>query len=364
MIVRKGNPFIEVSRYYDLESLFHDLTECKDSKSSLSLTEQIYICGLLSGCTPTQISDKIGYSPASLRVELCRVGYPMIAKLTGEDKIKWQDVPRLLEHYKYPKLKVLRQDMFNIPFSLNINSSNQFKVTYVISVIEKSQETQKKLNDSDKSLMMKLVEEGKDLSSKDPYGAIKISLKALKIHGFQIAAIVNIIHFYDRLEQYYNSFAVCDLVLLMLKNDSELTLKDLSIEEKNEEQKKYYAQTYTYLGKTMYELAKKDKICSCVKTAYDFYNEALYFSPYNAIVSSNIVDLHTMAIKNDFFNEIETKNQFILAEKAMENLITVAHNPKSNFKQYKDRIINDAVLYCDGLDPWWQKKLEILKSLD
>jgi hypothetical protein len=207
MIVRKGNPFIEVSRYYDLESLFHDLTECKDSKSSLSLTEQIYICGLLSGCTPTQISDKIGYSPASLRVELCRVGYPMIAKLTGEDKIKWQDVPRLLEHYKYPKLKVLRQDMFNIPFSLNINSSNQFKVTYVISVIEKSQETQKKLNDSDKSLMMKLVEEGKDLSSKDPYGAIKISLKALKIHGFQIAAIVNIIHFYDRLEQYYNSFS-------------------------------------------------------------------------------------------------------------------------------------------------------------
>jgi hypothetical protein len=356
------NPFIKISLKYDLNLLFQDLAEQKIPKSPLTLLEEICICGFLSNYTPTQISKGTNYNAKSLQVMLSKVLYHLISRLTGEDKIKYQEIAMLLEDYKHPELEVLKQSILSF-LSQNKKSSNQFKVTHVISTIKKAQETQKELSDSDKLSVKKLVEEGQCLASKDPYGAIKIFLNALRIHSFQMAAIVNIIHCYDKLEQYHNSFAVCDLVLLMLKNDLELTLIDLSVKGKNEEKKKYYVQIYTYLGKIMFDLAKENKNCSYIEDCHYFFNQALYHSPYSAIASSNMVDMHIKAISYGFFSNIEAQNQWDIAEKAMESLLVVAANPKSDFKQYKNKIVNDATLYCAGLDDWWQDALKSLTLL-
>lgn len=352
------NPFIKIFLEYDLNSLLQDLAEQKGSP--LTSLEKICICGLLSKLTPTQISEKTNYSAKSLQVELSRTIYPLISRLTGEEKIKYQDVSVLLEGYKHPKLEILDQNTL-ITLSQNKSTSNQLKVTYIISTIKEGQKTQKELSDSDGLLMFELVKEGQCLTIKDPYGAIKVFLKALKMHPFQMAAIVNIIQSYDRMGQYYNSFAMCDLVLSTLRDDLKLTLIKLSAEEKDKEKNRFYMQIYTYLGNTMFDLAKESKNCSYITNSHDFYNKALSYSPYSAMVSSNMVDLRLMAIRNSFYSKIETHNQFNVAKKAMECLLIVAVDPASDFKQYKDKIVNDAILYCDGLDDWWQNALKSLK---
>lgn len=362
MTFKKYNPFTNISLYWNLELLFQDITEIK--KSSLTLFEETCVCGLLSGYPPTKIASEIGYTPNSLKVEISRRIYPYISELTGEDKVSWGSVPMLLEDYKHPELKFLSQNLFNLPFSRQIKTTNQLNITHIINIINEAQKTKKILNDSDKLLVNNLVKEGQSIVVKDPYSAIKLFLKAIKIHPFQLSAIVNIIHCYDQLELYYNCFATCDLVLWMLDCDTEITMKDLSASEKYQDQKEYYAKIYTYLGKAVYELAKESKNCLHTKIAYDFFSDSLYHVPYDVIASSNIVDLHITATKNDLLSLEEIQNHHNLAEKAMETLLAVARNPKSNFEKYKAKVIEDAILYCTGLDFQWQQQLENLKSLN
>jgi hypothetical protein len=360
MAFEKYNPFTNTFLFWDLKTLFQDLAKIKGS--SLTLFEETCICGLLSGYPPTKIADKIPYNLNSLKVAMTRTIYGYISDLTDSKSVSWGSVTIVLEDYKHPELKVLEQHLLSLPFSQKTKNSS--KVTDIIKTIEDAQKMQKELTDSDIQLVKKYVTEGQCLTIKDPDGAIKLFLKALEVHAFQVAAIENIIHCYDKLGQYYNSFVVCDLVLWMLRSDMELTMEALSTSEKYQIKQNCYTKIYRYLGSAMSELAEKNRNCLYTKIAYDFYDDALHHLPYDVITSSDIVDLFIMTTKNDSLNAEETQKYYGLAQKAMEVLLVVARNPKSNFEKYKTKVIEQATRYCTGLDPEWQEQLKNLESLN
>jgi len=107
-----GNPFSEISAYWNLDKLFKDLEDIKGIE--LNLTEKLILQGLLCGYNPAEIANSICQSRRAVRVTLSRRHYRYIESLvynrTGSTvRVAWNCVPQLLERLGY-KLRLLVEE--------------------------------------------------------------------------------------------------------------------------------------------------------------------------------------------------------------------------------------------------------------
>lgn len=347
--------------YWDLKSLFNDLQAMKCAP--LTPCEKTIICGLLSGSSPATIAFAIKWNSNSLKVALSREIYPLVVDLMlskkkwekkPKKKMTWNLVPLLLEDlgYKHPELKILDQNLLNLPFPEVSQADYQIKVAHVIKIIESAQKEQKSSKFSCLEKEQAFLEARKISEAKNYLDAISAYIKAIEMDPFNVFIIVNMVRCYDRMGAYYNSLSTCDLALQMLCEwEDEASKKEQTVK------------VYNHVSGAIHELARDTKDPSHIKMAYDLYHDALYNSPYDALIHYNLVELFVTAFKVDSFSDFERENYLDNAKNGMRKLQIVANNQESNFSHYKDAIINDLTSFCQGLDPWWEKQIDNLRSI-
>lgn len=354
--------FIDAQMYWDLDALYTDIALIKRIK--LTEWEKNCLCGLLCGYHPEAIASKIFWTASALRTELSRRLYPYISTLVGEDKIAWHRVAKLLEKagYKYPALKILKRDLLTLNFFSNSNYNSQvIRASVIIDSLEKHFFKDKSsivvnFNEiSNLEAQKKLIQQG-DKSSKDGNfsNAINSYQKVLMLNPSLVGVLIKIARCYDRLQLYKDSLFICDYALYHLEKNKSKSLSDTNTHK---------TEIYNFLAGIFHELALNTYHSSYVKTAFEIYQQALYFSPWDTIVAWNIVDFFISVFQDSSLTPEEQNEYIARAKKALYDFQGTASRPESKFKLDREAIILDAERSFEGLDEWWQEQLNELKSL-
>ena len=96
--------FIEAGKVFDLEKLYDDLATVKGK--GLTITEKVYLRGLLCGHSPAEIADKLNKARNSVAVNLSSTLYPYLKQLLNKETRRinnWRNVVQWLREAGYER---------------------------------------------------------------------------------------------------------------------------------------------------------------------------------------------------------------------------------------------------------------------
>jgi tetratricopeptide (TPR) repeat protein len=351
--------FLHAKIHWDLDSLYADLTSIK----TLELTDWEKNClrGLLCGIHPETIASKMFWTISALKTELSRRLYPYISILVDEKIMAWHKVPKLLEKagYKYPEIRSLSKELFNLEFLSNPNSSfKSIGASTIIELLEKKNmansaiEPDRSRELSDRELD-RIVEGDCYLKAEDFIEAIDCYRNALTIDPLNFSVLIKVAKCYERLEFYRDALFICDFALDRIERD----------ENKSHLQKTYNKSIVYYFIAGLFHKLAVNKYCdNYVQIAFETYQKYLYLRPQNIMALWNIVDLFISVMRHSAIAP-ELKNDYMdRAKKALSDFKGNARQLDFNFKPYRDPILEKAENTFQGLDYWWQEQLHELRS--
>jgi len=109
--------FNEAVYFWKLDVLYADLAAIKGK--SLSKTEKLHLRGLLCGCSPTEIAEKLNKNVRGIESDLCSTIYHYVKVLVNKEHQKmenWRNIVEWLEKFGY-----------KIPIEPKTQESNQKK---------------------------------------------------------------------------------------------------------------------------------------------------------------------------------------------------------------------------------------------
>jgi tetratricopeptide (TPR) repeat protein len=351
--------FADAKLNWDLDRLYADLSSIK----TLALTDWEKTClrGLLCGVNPGAIASQIFWTVAALRTELSRRLYPHIAILVDGKIGAWYRVAQLLEKagYKFPPIKILKPELFHLDVFTNPDlDSMLIRASTIVKLLEErsphpSYLNSQQLNELSNLEIQNIIQGNQSFKQHNFREAIKYYSQALTINPSRASVVIKIARCYQELEFYQDALYICDFQLYTLDRDN-----DQSSLDRNHT----LSTIYQFLGDLFQELTLKKYHSTYVKTAFDFYQQALYFYPWNTLISWNIVNLFISVFRHSSITGTEKKGYIDKAKKALYDLKGNAHGVDSNFKSYRDLIIEEAETSFAGLENWWLKQLNELKS--
>lgn len=94
--------FAEAAKHWDLETLYTDLASAKSKR--LTPMEKLHLRGLLCGCSPTEIAERLGKNVKGVETDLCATLYRYVKSLVGKSNGKvdnWRNITEWLEGAGY-----------------------------------------------------------------------------------------------------------------------------------------------------------------------------------------------------------------------------------------------------------------------
>lgn len=106
-----GEDFNSVSQLWDLETLYSDLASVKGKH--LTPIEKLHLRGLLNGCSPSDIAEKLDKNLRGVETDLCATIYKYVKYLLDKSNEKlenWRKIAEWLDEsgykYKHPQIPV------------------------------------------------------------------------------------------------------------------------------------------------------------------------------------------------------------------------------------------------------------------
>jgi hypothetical protein len=94
--------FTQAANHWDLEPLYADLASAKGKR--LTPVEKLHLRGLLCGCSPAEIAEKLGKDLKGVETDLCATIYRYVKSLLDKchEKIgNWRNITEWLEDAGY-----------------------------------------------------------------------------------------------------------------------------------------------------------------------------------------------------------------------------------------------------------------------
>ncbi len=116
--------FAQAENYWDLENLYIDLASAKGK--NLTPIEKRHLRGLLCGCSPSEIAEKLNKSVNGLEVDLSNTIYSYVKTLINRhnEKIEnWRNICQWLEESGY-KSKSIEKSNHPTPLDAKVNIEN------------------------------------------------------------------------------------------------------------------------------------------------------------------------------------------------------------------------------------------------
>jgi hypothetical protein len=90
--------FTQAANHWDLETLYTDLASAKGKR--LTPVEKLHLRGLLCGCSPGEMAEKLGKDVKGVESDLCASVYKYVKSLLGKGNEKignWRNIAEWLE---------------------------------------------------------------------------------------------------------------------------------------------------------------------------------------------------------------------------------------------------------------------------
>jgi hypothetical protein len=94
--------FIEAGKHWDLDALYADLASAKGKR--LTPVEKLHLRGLLCGCSPGEIAQRLGKNAKGVETDLCATLYRYVKGLVSKTNCKvenWRNITEWLEEAGY-----------------------------------------------------------------------------------------------------------------------------------------------------------------------------------------------------------------------------------------------------------------------
>ncbi len=118
--------FSQAAQEWDLESLYADLASAKGKH--LTPIEKAHLRGLLSGCSPSEIAEKLDKIPRGVESDLCATVYKYVKSLLDKaEKVEnWRKIYEWLDEsgYKSKLEKVAVKNLLPKQSVINITTVN------------------------------------------------------------------------------------------------------------------------------------------------------------------------------------------------------------------------------------------------
>ncbi|MCU0544030.1 MAG: helix-turn-helix domain-containing protein [Oscillatoriaceae cyanobacterium Prado104] len=118
--------FSQAAHHWDLETLYTDLASAKGKR--LTPVEKLHLRGLLCGCSPGEIAEKLGKDAKGVESDLCASVYKYVKSLLGKGNEKignWRNIAEWLEDAGYktkPPAKFPIQDGLSENNKVNVTN--------------------------------------------------------------------------------------------------------------------------------------------------------------------------------------------------------------------------------------------------
>ncbi|MCZ8247392.1 MAG: helix-turn-helix domain-containing protein [Microcystis sp. LE19-195.1E] len=104
-----NEPFTQAAQQWDLQTLYADLTFAKGKP--LTPVEKTHLRGLLCGCSPSEIAEKLHKNPNGVETDLCATVYRYVKNLLDKNNGRidnWRNITQWLEEagYKHPSAEI------------------------------------------------------------------------------------------------------------------------------------------------------------------------------------------------------------------------------------------------------------------
>jgi len=118
--------FTQAEQEWNLDELYKDLASTKGK--NLTPMEKLHLRGLLSGCCPAEIAEKLHKSLNGLEVDLSKTVYHYVKTFLNRSNEKienWRNICQWLEQegYKYPP-KIESQSNQSVPVEAKVHISS------------------------------------------------------------------------------------------------------------------------------------------------------------------------------------------------------------------------------------------------
>jgi len=122
----------EIESEWDLENLYADLASEKGR--NLTPMEKLHLRGLLCGCSPSEIADKLNKKVNGVEVDLSNTIYQYVKNLVNKSEEKldnWRNIRSWLEEAGYKNREIVKtqsdqlKDLNAKVHILNIHTENQ-----------------------------------------------------------------------------------------------------------------------------------------------------------------------------------------------------------------------------------------------
>ncbi len=134
--------FSQAAHHWDLETLYTDLASAKGKR--LTPVEKLHLRGLLCGCSPCEMAQKLGKDAKGVESDLCASVYKYVKGLIckGNEKIgNWRNIAEWLEDAGYktkPPAKFPVQDGLSENHKVNVTNiicdNNQITIDVFIQI--------------------------------------------------------------------------------------------------------------------------------------------------------------------------------------------------------------------------------------
>jgi hypothetical protein len=135
--------FSQAAQHWDLETLYTDLASAKGKR--LTPVEKLHLRGLLCGCSPGEIAEKLGKDAKGVESDLCASVYKYVKSLIGKGNEKignWRNIAEWLEDAGYKSkspAKLPIQDALPKNSAVNISNisidNNQITIDVLLQII-------------------------------------------------------------------------------------------------------------------------------------------------------------------------------------------------------------------------------------
>ncbi len=118
--------FAEAANSWDLEELYQDLASVKGKR--LTPVEKMHLRGLLCGCSPAEIAEKLDKSIKGVEVDLCNTLYQYVKNLVGRENGKvdnWRNICEWLADAGYKsQFSPIQKATVSLPVDLILRKAN------------------------------------------------------------------------------------------------------------------------------------------------------------------------------------------------------------------------------------------------
>jgi hypothetical protein len=118
--------FVEAESRWDLKTLYADLAAVKGKP--LTPVEKLHLRGLLCGCSPAEIAQKLQKNPKGVETDLCATIYKYVKVFVGKSDGKienWRNIAEWLEDAGYKTLSSAKLPVKDLlPENCMVNVTN------------------------------------------------------------------------------------------------------------------------------------------------------------------------------------------------------------------------------------------------